>query len=236
MICLMPQREEALVIAENVDMSDYSPYGWAAFFAVLGCAFAKCIKDKRYFLAGLLGLVAADQAPVWYQEWAKTQKPAFSVQEYVDAFKVYPPQQVLSLYACTPLFALVKKCDQRGIQAIDLEFRYHMLGASFEENRKKVPFLIQTIYYYKQAQLWLARKITGNKVRYTVTLGDYCDVNDTVLLEISTYSKDPILQAFFEQCISNYESSYITQELRARASVDRNISLSTIIPRFGYEI
>lgn len=228
-------QKNALVIAENVDMPRYNPYFWGAFILFDIVMAAVFLNAQNYIGAGLMAILAVMHGMQSVQqlsaERAKELKPNFTITGYLDLLKKqYNQDFSLLLLRFSPLFSLVQRCKAKGVPAIDVEFRFHMQSADLEDARKLAPFLAQLQYVIAQFNRWITRKVTGNKVLYTLTLQDYCDVNDAILREIAAYQTDVVAQKFFQKCVDTYNSSYITQELRAYAAVNPHASLAHVRP------
>lgn len=222
----MAQQHEGLVIAENIEEGAYNPYMFASLLAFDIVVLSKLLKDQRYRWAALAGYFTVGHAAGWAMEYKKTKKPDVVISAHLDLLrKQYAPETGLPLYRFSPLFCLASRCRQMGIQVIDAEFRFHPVPVGLANGRKLTPGIGKIVYAAKQFDYWYDRTMTGNKVMYPMTVGDYQEVNDGILQEISTYDDNPILQTFFQTCIATYKNSYMTQALREYAMSNPTMSL-----------
>lgn len=123
------EKRHALIIAESANISGYNPYFWMGILSMDALLLCKLIKDKRYLFAGLSVAWLASHGTLWFQEWQKTKKPIIDFEKYIESIKSQPPFARLTCFNYTPLLRLVEEATLRGIPAIDVEFRYHFVGA-----------------------------------------------------------------------------------------------------------
>jgi hypothetical protein len=140
-------------------------------FGLDAAIFYKAYKNSSYkwFAAG--ALLTALHATRWSTDKSKMQKPAISLTDHIAQLKKNSAVIALPIYLASPLFSLVQEAEKRGISAIDLEFRYHMVGAYQRANFSQLPPFLQAACAKTQdAEMWVYRKVTGNDIRYPLTL------------------------------------------------------------------
>ena len=224
------QERDALIIAENVEAPSQNLLNFAIPFGIDAFIFYKAIKNSSYKTFFFGALLTSAHITQLLKTISLNQKPATTVDDYIKELKKNSPTTSLPLYRWSPLFNLVPESKSRGIAALDVEFRRHFIGAHMEAVRVQQPWLGQMPYFEHHIDFWLYRKTTGNYKRYPLTLADYCRSSDEVVATIASYSDNPVLGTFYQECLDTYKTSYMTQLLYKLAEENPDMSLTTIIP------
>lgn len=225
--------QDAAILAENIDASLYSlnPAAWLIPFGLDAFVFYKAYTNSSYGWAGFATLLTASHVYNLNKEWQKTYKPTCSFEKHMQEIKKNSLTSSLPLYLLSPLFNIVPEAHKRGIDARNLEFRYHFHPTAIENLKQQIPYLGTPMAFVKKATHWVYRTASGNAERYQLTLNDYCQVNDRVLQEIAEYATPtPELKTFYTSCITTYHDSYITKALRSMAEQNLETPLATILP------
>lgn len=209
------EKQSATIIAENIDYRFYNPYQWVLPFAIDIALFYKALKDRAYgyFIAGVL--TTTFHSTNWCREQSKTRKPTTNLTDHIAQLKKDSTFTTLPSYLASPLFSLVQEAQKRGISAIDVEFRHYLMIVS----AYNLPYCIN-------------RALTGNAMRYPLTLSDYYRINDAIVAEIENYDAKPEseLKDFYKKCINDSNSSYITIALHNLTKKSPTLDLDAIIP------